>query len=53
MLLRAGAVLNQAALDPYAFQRDVFLQLRDNEQAPDMDEGDTSDGAIPPEPDSP
>ena len=52
-LLRAGAVLNQAALDPYAFQRDVFLQLRDNEQAPDMDEGDASDGAIPPEPDSP
>ena len=45
-LLRAGAVLNQAALDPYAFQRDVFLQLRDNEQP---DDGD-SDGNIPAEP---
>lgn len=52
-LLRAGAVLDQAALDPYAFQRDVFLQLRDNEQTPGMDEDDEADGAIPPEPSAP
>ena len=50
-LLRAGALLDQAALDPYAFQRDVFLQLRDNERQPTVSEGQEADGAIPEEPD--
>ena len=28
-LLNASAILDQAALDPYAFQRDSYLQYRD------------------------
>jgi phospholipid-binding lipoprotein MlaA len=43
-LLRAGKVLDEAALDKYTFQRDVFLQLRS---------GAVSDGALPPEPREP
>lgn len=47
-LLRAGAVLDQAALDPYSFQRDVFLQLRDNERTRG-DDGELDDGGVLPE----
>lgn len=40
-LLRAGNVLDQAALDKYTFTRDVYLQVRRNEvfdgNAPDLD----------------
>lgn len=44
--LRAGDVLEQAALDKYSFTRDVWLQVRDNE-APARGEGSRSgDGAI-------
>lgn len=39
-LLRAGRVLDEAALDKYSFQRDVYLQLRN---------GLVFDGAEPPE----
>lgn len=46
-LLRAGAVLDQAALDPYSFQRDVFLQLRDNERVRKEDEGLDDSGVLP------
>lgn len=46
-LLRAGAVLDQAALDPYSFQRDVFLQLRDNERVRKEDEGLDNSGVLP------
>lgn len=51
-LLRVGAVLDQAALDPYSFQRDVFLQLRDNERVREEDGGigADDDGAEPPLP---
>ncbi len=39
-LLRAGTVLDEAALDKYTFSRDVYLQLRRNEvydgNAPDL-----------------
>jgi len=39
-LLRAGTVLDEAALDKYSFSRDVYLQLRRNEvydgNAPDL-----------------
>ena len=48
-LLRAGAVLDQAALDPYSFQRDVFLQLRDNQGARGGDEGLDDGGGVLPE----
>ena len=52
-LLRAGAVLDQAALDPYSFQRDVFLQLRDNQGARGGDEGlDDGGGVLPELPDA-
>lgn len=43
-LLRAGKVLDEAALDKYTFQRDVFLQLRS---------GQVFDGSLPPEPREP
>jgi phospholipid-binding lipoprotein MlaA len=43
-LLRASKVLDEAALDKYSFQRDVFLQLRN---------GAVFDGALPPEPREP
>lgn len=47
-LLRAGQVLDEAALDKYSFTRDVYLQLR----AADVDDGkmppaDAEDGALP------
>ena len=48
-LLRAGAVLDQAALDPYTFQRDVFLQLRDNQRIRGGDEGLDDGGGVLPE----
>ncbi len=53
-LLRAGAVLDQAALDPYSFQRDIFLQLRDNERSR-AGKYDEDAGDLPPlpEPDKP
>lgn len=43
-LLRAGDMLEQAALDPYSFKRDAFLQKRRN---------DVYDGAPPDEPAAP
>jgi phospholipid-binding lipoprotein MlaA len=43
-LLRAGEMLDQAALDPYTFTRDAYLQKRRN---------DVHDGAPPPEPEPP
>ena len=43
-LLRAGRVLDEAALDKYSFQRDVYLQLRN---------GLVFDGAEPPAPREP
>ena len=54
-LLRAGAVLDQAALDPYSFQRDVFLQLRDNERIKPGADVDENSGVLPelPEPHKP
>lgn len=50
-LLRASTVLDEAALDKYAFTRDAFLQLRraevfDGRDGKSGDDG--SDGAIPP-----
>ncbi len=52
-LLRLGNVLDEASLDPYSFQRDVFLQLRDNPRkrgqgsdgSDGRDDNDGSDGA--------
>lgn len=55
-LLRAGAVLDGAALDKYSFMRDVFLQVRRQAAAGgDLDEdqpdgGDSDDGKLPEEP---
>ncbi len=55
-LLRAGSVLDSAALDKYSFTRDVFLQVRSQAgEAPyDKDkednERDSKDGAVPEEP---
>ncbi|GAB4202966.1 MAG: hypothetical protein Fur0019_01480 [Tibeticola sp.] len=43
-LLRAGSLLDEAALDKYSFTRDVYLQKRRN---------DVHDGAPPPEDDAP
>jgi phospholipid-binding lipoprotein MlaA len=42
-LLRAGNVLEEAALDKYTFTRDIFLQRRDNL---------VFDGREPPDPDA-
>lgn len=44
-LLRAGAVLDQAALDKYSFTRDVYLQLRGNRPAGLDDETAAEDAA--------
>ncbi|MDD2546895.1 MAG: VacJ family lipoprotein [Burkholderiaceae bacterium] len=45
-LLRVSDVLQEAALDPYSFTRDAWLQIRDN-QAPYRGKGSgSSDGAI-------
>jgi phospholipid-binding lipoprotein MlaA len=53
-LLRAGSVLDSAALDKYSFTRDVYLQVRN--QAGEsyfdggQDEDDANDGRLPEEP---
>ncbi|WP_409242049.1 MlaA family lipoprotein [Curvibacter microcysteis] len=49
-LLGASRVLDEAALDKYSFTRDVYLQLRDNEQRNGRAVVDEDDGALPPEP---
>ncbi|ABM58146.1 MlaA family lipoprotein [Verminephrobacter eiseniae] len=54
-LLRAGAVLDSAALDKYSFTRDVFLQVRGQAaEANGMDDEDadnpSSEGMLPEEP---
>ncbi|MBV7539973.1 VacJ family lipoprotein [Acidovorax sp. sic0104] len=63
-LLRASSVLDSAALDKYSFTRDVFLQVRSQQQAgtaqngDDRDErngngkggGNSNDGVLPEEP---
>lgn len=53
-LLRAGEVLDDAALDKYSFTRDVFLQVRqqraDAAAGRDVPRG-ADDGRLPPEPD--
>jgi phospholipid-binding lipoprotein MlaA len=53
-LLRAGNVLDSAALDKYSFTRDVFLQVRSQageSQTPQAQEDrDANDGVLPPEP---
>ena len=59
-LLRAGEVLESAALDKYSFTRDVFLQVRSQRAAGpgrsgdgtvrDDDDASRSDGMLPPEP---
>lgn len=47
-LLRAGSVLDQAALDKYSFTRDVYLQLRGNRPADLDDESAAADEAAQP-----
>ncbi len=53
-LLRAGNVLDSAALDKYSFTRDVFLQVRSQAGQPPTADGregdDANDGVLPPEP---
>ncbi len=54
-LLRAGAVIDSAALDKYSFTRDVFMQVRKGQSSEplfkdDADKG-ANDGILPPEPD--
>jgi phospholipid-binding lipoprotein MlaA len=52
-LLGAGSVLESAALDKYAFTRDVYMQLRNQHAAPaslDADDADDGGGKLPPEP---
>ncbi|MDD0839188.1 VacJ family lipoprotein [Curvibacter sp. HBC61] len=49
-LLGASRVLDEAALDKYSFTRDVYLQLRDNEQRNGKASVEDDDGALPPEP---
>ncbi|WP_298212780.1 VacJ family lipoprotein [Acidovorax sp.] len=53
-LLRAGAVLDSAALDKYSFTRDVYLQVRnqagDANNGDDGDDGNSSGGILPEEP---
>jgi phospholipid-binding lipoprotein MlaA len=54
-LLRAGSVLDSAALEKYSFTRDVFLQVRNHAGEPhggtDRDDrGDANDGMLPEEP---
>ena len=52
-VLRAGSVLDSAALDKYSFTRDVFLQVRSNQvdvaKGLDRMDGDASDGVLPQE----
>ncbi|NMM88847.1 ABC transporter [Rhodococcus sp. SRB_17] len=53
-LLRAGEVLDAAALDKYSFTRDVYLRLREQRSEPpgpgQYDENDDNSGMLPPEP---
>jgi phospholipid-binding lipoprotein MlaA len=52
-LLGAGSVLESAALDKYAFTRDVYMQLRNQHAAPaarEADDADDGGGKLPPEP---
>ena len=53
-VLRAGAVLDAAALDKYSFTRDAYLQVRSRNNAARKTDGtlddDYDDGAMPPEP---
>lgn len=53
-LLRAGQVLDGAALDKYSFTRDVYLQVRRDETSGRIlrrRAAPASDGRLPPEPD--
>jgi phospholipid-binding lipoprotein MlaA len=54
-LLRASAVLDQAALDKYTFTRDAFLQRRRAEidEREDPEAGQALDPSAPPNPDAP
>lgn len=45
-LLRAGTMLDQAALDKYSLTRDVYMQLRRNDQSA-AKRNDDDDGAVP------
>ncbi len=52
-LLRAGSVIDNAALDKYSFTRDVYMQLRKGQSSEplfkdDADRG-ANDGVLPPE----
>lgn len=53
-LLRAGSVLDSAALDKYSFTRDVFLQVRgqagESQSDKAQDDRDANDGVLPAEP---
>lgn len=53
-LLRAGAVLDSAALDKYSFTRDVYLQVRSQageaNNGDGSDDGNSNDGVLPEEP---
>ena len=55
-LLRAGSVLDSAALDKYSFTRDVYLQLRKQQlggtafKGEDADGRSANDGVLPEEP---
>lgn len=55
-LLRAGSVLDSAALDKYSFTRDVFLQVRSQQQGgtaqtiEEKEERNANDGMVPEEP---
>jgi len=50
-LLKAGNVLEGAALDEYTFTRDAYLQMRaQRAQKPGTDEGSMDEGRLPPEP---
>lgn len=50
-LLKAGNVLEGAALDKYSFTRDAYLQMRaQRAQKPGADAGNADEGRLPPEP---
>jgi phospholipid-binding lipoprotein MlaA len=53
-LLRAGSVLDSAALDKYSFTRDVYLQVRsqagESRSPQAQDDRNANDGVLPPEP---
>ncbi len=53
-LLRAGNVLDSAALDKYSFTRDVFLQVRsqagESQSTQAQEDRNANDGVLPPEP---